>query len=36
MDDADNADDANHELSAHVSEESYDQAEESYDDFDIL
>ena len=36
VDDADNADDANHELSAHVSEESYDQAEESYDDFDIL
>ena len=36
VDDADNADDDNHELSAHVSEESYDQAEESYDDFDIL
>lgn len=36
VDDADNADDDNQILSAHVSEEDYEQAEESYDDFDIL
>ena len=36
VDDADNADDDNQVQSAHVSEEDYEQAEESYDDFDIL
>lgn len=36
VDDADNADDDNQVQSAHVSEEDYKQAEESYDDFDIL
>lgn len=36
VDDSDNADDDNQVQSAHVSEEDYEQAEESYDDFDIL
>lgn len=36
VDDAANADDDNQVQSAHVSEEDYEQAEESYDDFDIL
>lgn len=36
VDDADNADDDNQVQSAHVSEEDYEQVEESYDDFDIL
>lgn len=36
VDDADSADDDNQVLSAHVSEEDYEQAEESYDDFDML
>lgn len=36
VDDADNADDDNQVQSAHVSEEDYEQAEESYDDFDML
>lgn len=36
VDDADNADDDNQILSAHVSEEDYEQADDSYDDFAML
>lgn len=36
VDDADNADDDNQILSAHDSEEDYEQADDSYDDFAML
>lgn len=36
VDDADNADDDNQVLSAHDSEEDYEQADDSYDDFAML
>lgn len=36
VDDADNADDDNQILSAHVSEEDCEQADDSYDDFAML
>ena len=36
VDDADSADDDNNVLSAHFSEEDYEQADDSYDDFAML